>query len=251
MKRPGSGWFLAAAAMLLLAAFFGLALSGYIISAMCLVCAAAVCAFFGLMRLWDTKTAKTLSRAAAACLALLFCLFLAAELPILADSRSDEDTSAEYAIVFGAGVNGTEPSLSLRERLEAAYAWLIGHPEGRAILSGSQGDNERISEARCMFNWLTAAGIAPERLILEEQAGSSYENLRYSLALISETGGDPTGRVALVSSEYHMHRLCRIARELGCQPVRVAARTGHVTLRLNYTVREAFAIWRIWILGPG
>ena len=248
--KTGNGWFIAAAVLSALAAFFHFALVGYIISAMCFLFAAAVCVFFGLMRRWGTRAAKTLSVIAVVGLALLFGLFLAAEIPLLSDMRSDEDTAAGYAVVFGAGVNGTEPSLSLLERLEAAHVWLQEHPEGVAVVSGSQAGNEAISEARCMYDWLTAKGVAPERIIVEEQAGNSYENLVYSLAAIEAAGGDTTGRVALISSDYHMHRLCLIARTLGCVPVRVAARSGHISLAANYAVREAFAMWRIWLLGP-
>lgn len=73
----------------------------------------------------------------------------------------------------------------------------------------------------------------------------------FGLALIESHGGDAAGPVALISSDYHMHRLCVVARSLGCEPVRVAARTGYLALRANYAVREAFAMWRIWVLGPG
>lgn len=250
MRRAGR-WFLAAAVLLALAAFFAFVPAGYIASAMCFLFFSAVCALFGLMRLWDTKAAKTLSRLAAGCLAVLLALFWAAEIPVIADMRSDKDTSADYAIVFGAGVNGTTPSLSLLDRLEAALRWLEEHPDGIAVVSGCQGPNEQVSEARVMFDWLTARGIEPERVVMEEQAGSSYENVLYSLALIEKLGGDPTGRVALISSEYHLHRLCMIAGTFGCEYVRVAGETSIFPLKINYAVREAFGVWRIWVLGPG
>ena len=37
--------------------------------------------------------------------------------------------ACRYVIVLGAGVNGTVPSLSLRERLNAAYDYLIAVPD--------------------------------------------------------------------------------------------------------------------------
>ena len=52
--------------------------------------------------------------------------------------------------MLGAGVNGTEPSLSLYNRLVAAENWLREHPNSVAVLSGGQGQNEQISEAECM-----------------------------------------------------------------------------------------------------
>lgn len=247
--KKGFGWFLAAVICLLLAAFMGFLLIGYIISAMCLVFAAAVCVFFGLMRRWGTKAAKILSCIAVVLLFALFVFFLAAEIPILADMHSDEDTSADYAIVFGAGVRGTEPSPSLTERLTAALTWLNEHPDGKVVVSGSQGSGEDISEAQAMYDWLIARGVAPERVLTEDQADNSYQNIQYSLAVIEAQGGDPAGRVALISSEYHLHRICLVARSLGCEPVRVAAHTYSIFLTANYAVREAFAMWYIWILG--
>lgn len=84
---------------------------------------------------------------------------------------------------------------------------------------------------------------------METLSTSSYENLLYSLRVIAELGGDPGGRVAICSTEYHLCRLCYMARELGIEPVRAAARSTHPALRLNYAVREAFALWKCWLFG--
>ncbi len=251
MKDRGTGLFIAAAACVLLGLCLRFLFVGYRFSALCLWALAAVLVFFGLMRRWNTKAARVMSVLAGACLAAGFVLFLVAEIPVWRDSRSSEDTDAPYIIVFGAAVHGQTPSLSLTERMTAALGWLEEHPDGVAVLSGGQGAGEEMSEARAMYDWLTARGIAPERLLMETLSTSSYENLLFSLRVIEDHGGDPNGTVALCSSEYHLCRLRIIAEALDCQPVMVAAHTGHVTLRLNYAVREAFGLWRIWVLGPG
>ena len=48
----------------------------------------------------------------------------------------------DYLIVLGAGVRGTVPSLTLSERINAAYTYLTDHPDTIAILSGGQGPDE-------------------------------------------------------------------------------------------------------------
>ena len=249
--KKGRGFFFAAGASLLLAAFFRFALIGYSFSAYLLCALAAVLVFYGLMVRWGTKAAKVLSVLCAAVLAVGLVLFTIAEIRVWRDSRSDADTDAPYLIVMGAAVHGSVPSLSMRERTDAAYEWLVEHPAGVAVVSGGQGRGEDMTEARAMYDLLTARGIAPERVLMESLSASSYENLLFSLRIIAEHGGDPNGRVALCSSEYHLCRLCTIARALGCEPVRAAARTGHISLRVNYAVREAFALWRVWVFGPG
>lgn len=247
--RRTDGFFIAAGVCILLAAVLRFGLVGYQFSALLLCCLAAVLVFFGLMRLWGSKTAKVLSLLCLMLIAIGLVLFAVTEIPVWRDGHSDENTDAPYIIVFGAAVHGTTPSLSMQERTDAAFAWLTEHPDGIAVVSGGQGGGEDISEAEAMRRLLTERGIAPERVLRESLSTSSYENLLYSLRVIADNGGDPNGRTAICSSEYHLSRLCLMARELGCEPVRVAAHTSHPLLRLNYAVREAFALWRCRVFG--
>lgn len=239
----------AAAACVLAGAAFGLLLRGYLTTALVFFGTAAVLCFFGALAPKRTRAARRARWAMAAALLVGLGCFLAAEVPVLRDARSDEDVSAPYLIVCGAGVNGSEPSLSMVERLRAAEDWLAAQPEGVAILSGSQGRGEDLSEARAMYEWLTGRGLDPDRLILEEQADNSRENIANSLAIIAQRGGDPAGRVAILSSDYHLHRLRTMAQRQGCQPVMVAARSTWASLFVNYAIREAAAMWKLWLLG--
>lgn len=241
--------YIAAGILLLFAAVFKFIFVGYGVMALCLTGAAACCAFFGYCHGRREKGVKILRMIVIIGLIIGFCLFLVTEIPVLLGSRSDEDTAADYVIVMGAGVNGTVPSLSLLNRLQAAEAWLQENPEGVAILSGGQGNGELITEAQCMFDWLTARGMDPARLIMEPEATSSYENILYSLALIEAHGGDPAEKVAIVSNDYHLCRIRLIGEALGCQPLGVAARTPYFSLYVNYAVREAAALWEIKLFG--
>ena len=177
-------------------------------------------------------------------------LFAAAEVPVLCGMRGSDNTEADYLVVAGAGVNGTEPSLPMLERLYAAYDWLEANPEGIAIVSGSRGDcSEDISEAQAMATWLQEQGISPERIIMDEDAGSTWENIFYALRIIEQRGGDSSGPIAFASSDYHMYRIGAMARRQGCEPALVSAKSTLPALGINYSIREAFAVWRLWILG--
>ena len=153
------------------------------------------------------------------------------------------EPEAQYLIVLGAGVNGTQPSRSLYERLRAAEAYLRTYPETIAILSGGQGDNENISEAECMYRWLTAAGIAPERLRREEQATSTKENLEFSLALIEAETGTRPETVAVVSSEYHLCRTELLAQKSGITAKGVPAPTTNRIYFTQMLLREICGVW--------
>ena len=69
-------------------------------------------------------------------------------------------------IVLGARVDETGPSGSLRERIAAAEKYLTDNPGTICIASGGQGEDEPMSEAQCIRDYLIAAGIDPERIRL-------------------------------------------------------------------------------------
>ncbi len=179
--------------------------------------------------------------------ALCLCII---EIPIVAASRGDNVRDAEYLIVLGAGVNGTEPSLTLYNRLTAAEEWLVDHPDSVAILSGGQGTGEQISEAEAMYRYLVENGIDEERLYKEERSTTTRENFQYSAELLRtlQDGVLPQS-VAVVSSEFHLYRAKAFAEQTGLKAVGVPAKTTYPVLRLNYFIREGAAVARLWMLG--
>lgn len=169
---------------------------------------------------------------------------------ILSAAHSQPSVACEYIVVLGAGVNGIVPSLSLHERINAAYDYLTAHPDTVAILSGGQGSGEEITEAACMFRELTKMGIDGSRLLLEENSTSTIENLQFSLDVVERTTGQRPASIGIVSSEYHLFRAGLFAKELGLASVGIPAKTTWFSLRLNYYLREIAAVWKYLVLGP-
>ena len=128
-----------AAACLVVAAFLKFALIGYGFMAMCFVGLAAVLVLY---ELCARKGWNGLRQVLSAALILGFALFIACEVPVVLASRGDELTEPDYLIVLGAGVNGTVPSLSMRNRLDAALVVLNEYPDCDAIVSGGQGQGD-------------------------------------------------------------------------------------------------------------
>lgn len=168
---------------------------------------------------------------------------------IVQSSRSTDEPDSNYLVVLGAGVNGSTPSRSLRERLDAAHAYLMEHPNSVAILSGGQGSGEDITEAQCMYNYLFEKGVDPERLWMEPEATSTLENLQFSLDLIENRTGLRPNTIAIVSSEYHLHRAAIFAKLLEVEAELVPAKTETLPLRWNYYLREIFAVWYYSLFG--
>lgn len=158
--------------------------------------------------------------------------------------------ACDYVVVLGAGVRGTVPSLSLQERIHAAYDYLTANPDAIAVLSGGQGPGEEITEADCMYRELTQMGIDSSRLLTETTSYSTMENLTNSLEILKEKTGSQPVKIAIVSSEYHLFRAKLFARELGLEAHGIPARTSWIALRFNYYLREIVAVWKFYVLGP-
>lgn len=154
------------------------------------------------------------------------------------------ETECQAVIVLGAGVNGTQPSLTLRTRLDAALDYLEDHPEVPAVLTGGQGYGENITEAQCMYNYLTAHGVDGSRLIMEEQATSTAENFRFSRVCLEAAGIDPTGEtIAVVTNDFHLFRAQLIAAKQGyTDTFGVPSELPWWWLTANYYLRESFAM---------
>ncbi len=148
-------------------------------------------------------------------IALGAAFFIAVECFVFSGMVSAAPQGLDYLIVLGARVNGTEPSLSLQTRTNAAVRYLRENPETKVIASGGQGDDEIITEASCIIRLLKEAGIEEERIICEDRATSTAENIRYSYELMD----DPHATVGVVTNGYHMFRAKLIARSHGEHPV--------------------------------
>ena len=214
---------------------------GYIAYAL-LFAAALVCIMRFCPKAWIKRTVCLLTAAGL--------LYLAAvEVPIIAASSGDGDREYGYIIVLGAAVHGDTPSLSLVERMRAAADYMKEHPDTVAIVSGGQGSDENISEAEAMYAWLTQNGIDKGRIVLEDRATSTLENLENSFDIIRSRGDDPNGGTAVVTSEYHIYRAKLLASSLGISVGSVAAHTTYAPIMINYFLREAFGVTYQWIFG--
>lgn len=229
-----------------------LSLPGYRFTGFLLLMGAALVGIYALLRLLahkHPKAAKGLHRLLTVGLCCLLALAMVTGIIIVRGSLGDPDASCRYIIVLGAGVNGTVPSLTLRERLDAALAYLQTHPNTLCVVTGGQGPGEDITEAACMADWLTSRGIDPERILLEDKSTSTRENLTFALDILeAHTGTRPT-TAGIISSEYHMFRAGQLAEDLGLHGIGIPARTTWFPLRMNYYLREIAATWKYIVFG--
>lgn len=154
---------------------------------------------------------------------------------------------ADGLIVLGAALHGEKVTWVLSNRLDAAYDYLVEHPDCLCVVSGGQGSGESRTEASAMKEYLVNRGIGAERILTEEQAASTKENFLFSKDILDGVLGE-NARLAFVTTDFHVFRAGRTAARLGIEVFGVAAEDVWY-IRLNNFLRECVGICYYFVRG--
>lgn len=236
-----------------LAFFLKFCVPGYSFSALVCLCLIGLILFYALMPMVGLrlpKFAKVTTLVVTVVLCIGLTVVTVTEALIIRASFGDPQEQVGYMVVLGAKVNHDGPSVSLWDRICAAYTYLDEHPDVIAVLSGGQGTDEPITEAECMYRELVNLGIDPQRLWIEDEATSTWENMNFSLDLIEEKTGQRPAKLGVLSSEYHLFRAGLFAKECGVEEfVGIPAKTSRLSQAVNHFLREVAGVWHYLILG--
>lgn len=163
-------------------------------------------------------------------------------------SQWDEARQSDYAVVLGAQIWGDQPSPTLQRRLNVGLQYLEENPDGILIVSGGQGPDEAYTEAAVMAEYLRQQGADMDRVVQEDQASDTRENLQNSAAIAQKMGLD-ADHPTVITSEYHLCRAKYIAGTLGLEPSGLASKTTPAVMRFNYQLREVFAFCKAWLVA--
>lgn len=169
---------------------------------------------------------------------LSFALFILVQGFIISGFFQKGPEGLDYLIVLGAQMKTSGPSKVLQYRLDEAVQYLEANPDTKVIVSGGQGPDEPISEARGMYDYLVEKGIAPERILLEDQSENTFQNLTFSARYL-----DPSNdSVGVVSNNFHIFRATKIAQKTGYEHVYGIAAKGEPFLQCNNMMREFLGV---------
>ena len=245
------GW-LAMIPLLLMIVFFTFFMAGY--SFTVLVCwgIIGIILFYNCMYLLQRKyprRARLYRRMFTTILCIGLILVCVTEFFIIKASFGEPKETCDYVVVLGAKVRETGPSVSLWDRIYGARDYMEAHPDVIAIVSGGQGPEEPMTEAQAMRDALISLGIDENRIWMEGEATSTWENLNFSLNLIEEKTGARPEKIGIVSSEYHLFRASLFADACGVDSVLIPAQTSRLSQKVNHFMREVAGVWHYLILG--
>ncbi|MCL1878556.1 MAG: YdcF family protein [Defluviitaleaceae bacterium] len=176
---------------------------------------------------------------------IIFAIFLAG----YGNTRTP-DADAAAVIVLGAGLRDGEPGGHLARRLDAAAEFLHDNPHVPVVVTGGLGAGQTVTEAQAMATYLMRAGIAEERIFLEDTSTSTFENLLNSRKIFTRemTIHPNYHHYVIVSNDFHIYRATRTANRLGLNVSGLPAPTPWHSLAPNY-LREMAATIAFWLQG--
>jgi uncharacterized SAM-binding protein YcdF (DUF218 family) len=150
----------------------------------------------------------------------------------------------DLIVIFGARVMPDgRPSRSLRRRIDGGAASARQLPDAPILCSGAAGAPGELSEASVMRRELTAAGIDPGRLILDEASRDTLQSVLVAVRLAAARG---FARCIVCSDAYHVPRIRLMLALLGVPSAKGAVEFGLKDAGLGpwlgMVAREAAAI---------
>ena len=196
-----------------------------------------------------TFLSRTLPRIINYVTAIGFLYFIIIEFKILKSARKTQFHNVDYLIVNGAKLYRRSPSPSLQDRLDGTLSFMQSNQNSIAVLTGKKWPYSDISEAQFMYEWLIEHNIPQNRLVLEENASNTLENIRFSLERIKQSAHREDITIGILTSDYHLHRALYIAKKEHVCAVGFAVPTKRLLSKINYFIREAFAMTEIYVFG--
>ncbi len=178
--------------------------------------------------------------------------FGALELVIAVHSRDRvvENPPPKVMVVFGCQMRRDGPSVLLKDRLDTALAYWEAHPDIKIVVTGGKGDDEHVSEAQGMYDYLTAHGVDGANIYMEDKSRNTWQNINNTFALMEREGWELTDDVLLVSSGFHLARIELLWNRARAQALRGETYGGQYVSTLAAPVSHAPSAVQMFFREP-
>jgi len=141
----------------------------------------------------------------------------------------------KVAIIFGAGINGDQPSRYLKDRLDAGISLYKNHKVDKILLSGDNGRDE-YDELSVMKLYCQKNGIDTAKIYIDYAGFDSYSTMYRAKYIFN------VDTAILVSQKYHLNRCVYLGDELGIKSFGYSADRGAYPGYKYYAFREKLSV---------
>ncbi|WP_138493459.1 YdcF family protein [Paenibacillus pinistramenti] len=191
---------------------------------------------------------KSLAKGAGLLILLLAVWLAYAALQVESERSKEPAEKADVGIVLGAALWDDKPSPGLEERLERAVQdYRNGKFSVLIVTGGLDTDKSQLTEAEGMAEYLESKGIPADRILLENKATDTYENLLYSQRIMEEHN---LKTAIIITHDFHGRRSLEIARALDYKWPQLSLMRTKVMNEGYYKIREvlAYTKWKLQLI---
>lgn len=180
-------------------------------------------------------------------IALVFCQLLLAGFISIYGQFDNVKYNEDAVVVLGAALHGDKISLPLKLRLDAAIDYHKKNPHALIVVTGGQGPQEAMTEGKAMADYLVSNGVLKDRIIKEEKATSTQENMKYSKEIL-DMCFENDYKIAVITNNFHIYRGVAFAKIEGFENV------AHFHAGLPWYnmlpcyLRESLAVLKMWLV---
>lgn len=143
----------------------------------------------------------------------------------------------DYIIILGAGLIKDKITPLLKSRIDLGikeYNRIKSNGKTpKIIVSGGQGNDEKISEGEAMGKYLLEQNIPQEDIIVENKSLNTYQNLLYSKQLML----DQNASNLIITNKFHLFRALLLSKKLKMDSDGAGSKTK-LYFSLNALIRE-------------
>jgi len=143
----------------------------------------------------------------------------------------------DVGIIFGAGINGDQPSKYLKDRLDAGILLYKAKRINKILLSGDNG-REEYDELTVMKNYCFRNGVDTTKIFIDYAGFDTYSTMYRAKHIFK------IKKATLISQEYHLNRAIYIGQKLGIKSVGYSANKGEYRGYKYVTFREYLSIFK-------
>lgn len=159
------------------------------------------------------------------------CMFISTVACSFLAAKYKAPLDRDYIIILGCAIRA-DGSLTplLKGRVDSAIAFEKEQYDKTGkhavfVPSGGQGADEVIAEGEAMERYLTDSGVPKEQIVKEDKSVNTFENMKFSKAVIDGHSSDKEKKIAFATTNYHVFRGYIMAKKNGFDAKGISAKT--------------------------
>ena len=168
---------------------------------------------------------------------------------VVSSAQIYEPKVSDAALILGHSLNKDNmPSDWLEERLQKGLELYENEYCTKIIVSGGEGPLDNIAVSLAMMEWLKIQGVNEGDIILEDMAGSTYENFKYTKKLADEFGIES---IIVVTNDFHIYRAMEIGENFFENISGAYADTNFGIRKILAYAKEPFSLIKYYLVDEG